>query len=161
MPSAQAPRFAESVLKAENLCKQVSSPEGLLTIVEGVSFDIAAGESVALVGASGAGKSSLLKAGRLLRLLVDAAPPYSGLELAKYAGVTAGYVSRLLEMLDRAMRDTVFGDFVHVFSSSAHVTAREASRSGSGVADFDGWLRQARAGQTPRGTTVIRGGAWI
>ncbi len=42
-----------------------------------------------------------VKAGRLVRLLVDAAPPYSGLELAKYAGVTAGYVSRLLEMLDR------------------------------------------------------------
>jgi len=42
-----------------------------------------------------------VKAGRLVRLLVDVAPPYSGLELAKYAGVTAGYVSRLLEMLDR------------------------------------------------------------
>lgn len=42
-----------------------------------------------------------VKAGRLVRLLVDAAPPYTGLELAKYADVTAGYVSRLLEMLDR------------------------------------------------------------
>jgi putative ABC transport system ATP-binding protein len=49
-----------SVLKAENLCKQVSSPEGPLTIVDGVSFDIAAGESVAVTGPSGAGKSTLL-----------------------------------------------------------------------------------------------------
>ena len=60
MPSAQAPMIRDSVLKAENLSKQVSSPEGPLTIVHGVSLDIAAGESVAIVGASGAGKSTLL-----------------------------------------------------------------------------------------------------
>jgi putative ABC transport system ATP-binding protein len=60
MPSAAAPTIRNSVLKAENLCKQVSSPEGPLTIVDGVSFDIAAAESVAVTGPSGAGKSTLL-----------------------------------------------------------------------------------------------------
>jgi putative ABC transport system ATP-binding protein len=49
-----------SVLKAENLTKKVTSPEGILTIVNDVSLDIAAGESVAISGASGAGKSTLL-----------------------------------------------------------------------------------------------------
>jgi putative ABC transport system ATP-binding protein len=53
-------QFQGNVLSAHQLSKQVSSPEGTLTILSGVSFSIAAGASVAIVGASGAGKSTLL-----------------------------------------------------------------------------------------------------
>ena len=48
------------VLRAERVTKQVSSPEGLLTIVRDVSLEIRSRESVAIVGPSGAGKSTLL-----------------------------------------------------------------------------------------------------
>jgi putative ABC transport system ATP-binding protein len=50
----------DAVLAARNVSKQVSSPEGPLTILSNVSFVIDKGDSVAVVGASGAGKSTLL-----------------------------------------------------------------------------------------------------
>ena len=50
----------DAVLVARNVSKQVSSPEGPLTILSNVSFAIGKGDSVAVVGASGAGKSTLL-----------------------------------------------------------------------------------------------------
>jgi putative ABC transport system ATP-binding protein len=48
------------VLEARNVTRQVSSPEGPLTIVRDISLTVAARESIAIVGASGAGKSTLL-----------------------------------------------------------------------------------------------------
>jgi putative ABC transport system ATP-binding protein len=48
------------VLEARNVSKQVSSPEGPLTIVRDISLQVCAGESIAIVGPSGAGKSTLL-----------------------------------------------------------------------------------------------------
>jgi len=47
-------------LQVSELGKRVALPSGALTILEGVSFSIARGDTVAIVGASGSGKSTLL-----------------------------------------------------------------------------------------------------
>lgn len=49
-----------SMIKTKQITKKVITSEGELQILQPISFDVKAGQSVAIVGASGSGKSTLL-----------------------------------------------------------------------------------------------------
>lgn len=48
------------MIKTKNITKSVTTSEGELQILQPISFEVKAGESIAIVGASGSGKSTLL-----------------------------------------------------------------------------------------------------
>ena len=94
------------VLSATGLGKQVSSPEGTLTILENITLDVSSGEIVALVGPSGAGKTTLLA------LLAGLDRPSSG---------SVELCGERLETLDEDGRARVRGENVGFVFQSFHL----------------------------------------
>ena len=55
-----APIMSEPIIRAQALTKVVQSGDAPLTILDRVTFDVDAGDALAIVGASGSGKTTLL-----------------------------------------------------------------------------------------------------
>jgi len=60
MPEATPVETTDPIIRLERLTKRFQSGDQLLTVLNDVDLEIAAGESVAILGPSGSGKSTLL-----------------------------------------------------------------------------------------------------
>jgi peptide/nickel transport system ATP-binding protein len=93
------------LLEIENLQTHFRTPEGINRAVEGVSFHVHEGETLAVVGESGCGKSVM--ANSILRLIPE--PP------GKIAGSIRLQGTDLLGLSDRAMRRVRGNDISMIF----------------------------------------------
>lgn len=102
------------IIEVKNLSKTVPTADGELAILTDINFDIAAGQSVAIVGASGSGKSTLLG------LLAGLDRASSGV-----IGLAAQNLQRLSEDELAALRAQVIGFVFQSFQLLGHLTALE------------------------------------
>ena len=92
--------MADKILEVKQLVTQFKTSQGLVTAVDGVSFDIYKGKSLGIVGESGSGKSTIALS--LMRLIEPPAGQITGGEILLQG-------QDLLQLSDRAMQQ-VRGD---------------------------------------------------
>ncbi|NCS75483.1 MAG: ATP-binding cassette domain-containing protein, partial [Gallionella sp.] len=99
--------FMSAIVQAAGLGKQVLSGDQPLVILRDVNFAVAAGESLAIVGASGSGKSTLLGLLAGLDLPSSGSVRLTGIDLfaldedgrARLRGKLAGFMFQSFQLL--------------------------------------------------------------
>ena len=80
---AQSLRDTESLIRVENLVMEFPGPKGAIVhAVSDVSFDVAEGETIGIVGESGCGKSTTAKAVIQMPRPTDGKVMFEGEDLA-------------------------------------------------------------------------------
>src|SRR5689334_9767273 len=99
------PSSERTLLEVDGLQTHFATPAGVVRAVDGLSFTVEAGETVAIVGESGCGKS--VTSLSILRLIPE--PP------GKIAGVIHFQGRNLLSLSERQMREIRGNDISMVF----------------------------------------------
>jgi putative ABC transport system ATP-binding protein len=126
--------MTDAIIRAEALTKIVKSGDDPLTILDGVSFAVAPGASIAIVGASGSGKTTLLG------LLAGLDRPTSG-----EVYVDGQALSTLDEDARAALRQRLLGFVLQSFQLLPALTALENVMLPLELAGADGPVARARA----------------
>jgi lipoprotein-releasing system ATP-binding protein len=125
-----------ALIAIRNMCKGFNNSGARIEILKGLNFDIVTGETLAVVGASGIGKSTLLHilgtldrpdSGRLLFKGEDVLD-YGDRKLARFRNESVGFVFQFHHLLSEftALENTMMPALINGLSKSAAADAAEA-----------------------------------
>ncbi len=137
--------LSNPLISVEDLCKSFKTGDTCVDILKGVNFDLDAGETVAIVGASGIGKSTLLHilgtldrpdSGTLLFQGKDVFNIDNG-KLAKFRNESIGFVFQFHHLLPEfsAIENVMMPALIKGMSKESAIKAAEAMLVRMGLKD--------------------------